>query len=135
MCSQSDKASRQKCGQHGACGLSLACSLHQAALQMQMLFRISRLLIQALCVGEDAQQAETSSPQSAAADSDSGDDWGEVQEASADAEPTLAAASPPVLQPVCEESLQVCPALAACLDRELLTAASAWLHEGPGTWR
>ena len=97
--------------------------------------RSSRLLIQALCVGEDAQQAETSSPHPAAATSDSGEDWGEVQEASAEAEPTLAAAGPPPLQLVCEESLQVCPAQAACLGSALLTATSAWGHERPGTWR
>ena len=96
--------------------------------------RPCRLLIQTLCAGEEAQQAETSSHHSAAADSGSGEDWGEVQEASADAEPTLAAASPPLLQLVCEESLQVCPALAAHVDSVLLTATSAWLHEGPGTW-
>lgn len=92
-------------------------------------------MIQALCVGEDAQQAETSSPHSAAADSGSGDDWGDVQEASADAEPMQAAASPPLLQSVCEESLQVWPPLAACPDSVLLTATSGWVLERPGTWR
>ena len=128
MSSHLDKSSRQKWSSRWPAG----CLWHAACTEQHTTCGHCQnrpVAIQALCVGEDAQQAEASSPHPAAATSDRGEDWGEVQEPSAKAEPTLAAARPPPLQLVCEESLQVCPAQAACLGSALLTATNAWWHE------